>query len=415
MGRPEAIAMPAALSDPAPSDHITELLLALLADPQLSHGAALGALNPAARGHMVALARAQRVLPPLVQALEEAGLPPLPEAGLDRRAAMVRALALQAEALRLHQMLQAAGIAHRFLKGVVLAGQVYPALWARPMRDIDILLHPEDLPRAHALLAAQGGVIARYAHKSTAPTAEAKHLPPLWSPQRLIGVELHGQAIGPGCGLDVTARARLDAALWQGDGGTDRLPAPEPAAMLVHLVVHAVHDHELNNGPILICDMRHLLERGRPDPSQVAAWADQLAIAPALALALSLLPPAQVARAGLAPMLRPELRVPAQMARALLFQDPGQRNELRLAADLAQKGAGARLGLILRRLVPDRARMLDRWQMEGHTPPPPPLPVFWLWFLRQRGQQMRARDQGVAGRDPRDHLLGLRALRDETR
>lgn len=407
--------MSAAPSGSAPSDPAADLLLALLADPHPAHGAALAALDSAARAQMLAMARAQRVLAPFVHALEEADLPPLAEAALNRRAAMARALALQAEALRLHQMLQTAGIAHRFLKGVVLAGQVYPALWARPMRDIDILLHPEDLPRAHALLAAQGGVIARYAHKSATPTAEAKHLPPLWSPQRLIGVELHGQAIGPGCGLDATARARLDAALWQGDGGEGPLPAPTPAAMLVHLVVHAVHDHELNNGPVLICDLRYLLARGRPDPAQVTALADQLGIAPAMALALSLLPHAQVARAGLAPMLRPDLRLPAQTAKALLLQDPGKRTELRLAADLAQTGTGGRLGLILRRLAPDRGRMLDRWQMEGHTTPPPPLPVLWLWFVQQRGRKMRARDQGMAGLDPRDHLLGLRALRDQTR
>ena len=401
--------VPPRSADPA------RLLLALLADPHPRHGPALAALGPEGQGELVALARAQRVLAPLVLALQEAGLPPLPDRALDRRAALARALAVQAEALRLHQMLAEAGIAHRFLKGVVLAGQVYPTPWARPMRDIDILLRAEDLARAHALLVAAGGEMARYAHKDSAPDAQAKHLPPLWSPQRLIGVELHGHAISPDCGLDARARAALDAALWRGDGGPGRLPGPDRAAMLVHLVVHALHDHELNNGPVLICDMRYLLDRTPPDPKRLAALADQLGVARALALALSLLPRAQVVQAGLGGCLRDDLRLPPPMAQALLLQPPAARNELRLAADLAQQGRLGRLGLVLGRLFPARARLMDRWRMEGNSTPPPARALLWLWYLCLRTRQMRAARQTPAMGAARDHLLGLRALRDDLR
>lgn len=398
------------------------LLLDLLSDPKLQHGTALAALTPEARAQMSRLARGQRVLAPLVLALEDAALGVPDELRFDRRAALARALTIQAEALRVHQILARAGIAHRFLKGVVLAAGVYPTPWGRPMRDIDILLRPDDLLRAHALVAAEGGVMDGQAHKPVAQTdLDAKHLPPLWSPQRVIGIELHSHAIGPDCGLAAPARAALDAALWQGEhkarcGGL-ALPCPGPEAMLAHLVVHALHDHELNNGPVLISDLRHLLARTPPDPAKLGALVSALGIERALSLALSLLSERQVALAGLETALQKGVSLSPDIAMALLFQDPGQRNELRLAADIAQAGAGGRVRLLLQRALPGRRTALDRWYMEqgGTDTPPPVAPLLWLWFLRMRWQQMRARAGKVAGVDPRDHLLHLRDLRDRAR
>ncbi|MBM4438499.1 MAG: nucleotidyltransferase family protein [Actinobacteria bacterium] len=67
-----------------------------------------------------------------------------------------RAMAMQRELLRVHGILEAAGIPHVFLKGAYLAYCVYPHPALRPLRDLDILIPPERLTDARAALIAGG-------------------------------------------------------------------------------------------------------------------------------------------------------------------------------------------------------------------------------------------------------------------
>jgi hypothetical protein len=385
---------------------------------------------PAFWDSLCARAQEHRCLPALHAALAigdpalSMRLRPAPD---QQRRWLVQAMTLQAEALRLHHLLADAGIAHRFLKGIALAATVYPQIWHRPMRDIDILVAPADLAHAHAVVVAQGGVIAQYAHlgagtEQTNTTAEAKHLPPLWSPKRAIPVELHGQAASSTLGLPDAARPALDAALWRGDAGFAvggfNLPCPSREAMLLHLVIHGLHDHELNNGPILIADLVHLLRAGPMDLAYLQAQVAVMGLGRAMAMALSLLPPSLVVAAGLQPLCDTGPHLPVQMAVALLLQDKNGRNELRLAADLAQTGLWGRLRLLAGRVFASRETMLTRWQMEhGPIQPPRSLPWLWLWFLRARMRRMSgfATEQGLPATDLRSKLLSLRALRDGTR
>lgn len=383
--------------------------------------ARLAGADRAVWDQVCARARGHRCLPYLCWVLDQAGaVPSVPFDAAIRRRWGLRALSVQGECLRLTRILSEAGIAHLFLKGVPLAAAAYPEPWLRPLRDIDILVHPADLAAAQALLLDHGGPIDRYAHKTGShadPTA--KHLPPVWSPGRIIAVELHGHAADAGAGLDAEGQARLDAMLWDGAvemplaGGV--LPVPGPEALFVHLVLHGVYDHELNNGPLFLTDLIHLMARMPPDPARVAALAQDLRVARGLALALSLLPDETTGRAGIVAALRakgvdlPEL--PEDSAAALLLQDSAMRSELRLAADLAAGPKTSRLRLLASKVFPSRETMTDRWRMEGHEGPEPVSNMgFWLWFITIRLRGMRR--AGTRAPQMRDHLIRLRGLRD---
>lgn len=377
--------------------------------------------NAALWEKVCARARDHRCLPYLYRVFDQAGVAaPVPFGSGLRQRWVLRALSIQRECRHLHDILSEAGIAHVFLKGVPLAVSAYPEPWLRPLRDIDLLVAPEDLARAQALLVDRGGPIERYAHKDETPgDPDAKHLAPVWSPGRVIAVELHGHAADAGSGLGLAALARLDAALWESavdiPVGESTLPVPGPEALFVHLVMHGVYDHELNNGPLFVTDLIHLLERMPPDPLGVVALAGELGIERGLALALALVPEQTPGRAEMCDAVRAALSegdalaLSEDAAAALLLQDSAARTDLRLAADMADRTWGQRLRLMVRKTFPSHETMINRWRMEGHTAPPPARGL-WLWFITVRLRGMHRSGDSLPR--TRDHLMRLRALRD---
>ncbi len=72
------------------------------------------------------------------------------------RASAFRSLAVQSEIVRVHQLLDAAGIDHLYLKGAYLAQFAYPELGLRPMRDIDLLVSRDRALEAFQVLVNAG-------------------------------------------------------------------------------------------------------------------------------------------------------------------------------------------------------------------------------------------------------------------
>ena len=403
-------------ADFVPERFLLDLLSERLAQP-------CPAVSDAHWEQIVTLARQQRVLPYLESALHKAGLalPPAQAiAPATRRKWQMRALALQAEAMRVHVLLQDAGIEHLFLKGIVLAAQAYPSPTLRPMRDLDLLVRPSDLARARAILAQAGGELHSMAHKPAhAPTEGAKHATPVWSPRQVVSVELHGHLAEPFPGLNLTAFAQFELTIWERATsvqiGGQTLPCLAPEDMCLHLVMHGLYDHELNNGPVFVTDLLHLLRAHSLHAPALKQRARDLGIADGLSLSLSLLPSDLVAAQGLS---SDGPGLPRDMAAALLFQDGRYRTDLRLAADLAERGTFSSLRLILTRVFAPRHTMLDRWHREnGQDTPAPATPMLWVWFLNTRRRQMRAA-QGKSDNEAapfpatlQAHLLDLRALR----
>jgi hypothetical protein len=107
---------------------------------------------------LVAMASRHRMIPLLHRHLSGAAIPPEAAAELAalNRAEAHRALELAAELRRLMAALAAAGVEALAYKGPALAVQAYGDLAARSFVDLDLLVPPDDAPRALGVLDAQG-------------------------------------------------------------------------------------------------------------------------------------------------------------------------------------------------------------------------------------------------------------------
>lgn len=151
------------------------------------------------------------------------------------------------------------------LKGAYLALYVYPAAGLRPMRDLDLLLRPEQAVEAYELLKDRG-YQAMFGGMPEAHFAERRHLPPLQSPGGIC-IELHPRLISPDpqqghasdFGKELWARCKL-----RNVGGMPiRFFCPEE--LLLHLCIHASLEHKFDIGPLALVDVALLVETHRMD------------------------------------------------------------------------------------------------------------------------------------------------------
>lgn len=173
----------------------------------------------------------------------------------------VRALKIQREVQLVHRLLDDVGIPYLLLKGAYLAFHAYPHPGLRPMRDLDILVPRARAREAFNALLAQGAVRSDSGHGHP---ETAHHLPPLRSPFGAIRIELHPRLFhlkGPHEGQSELSD---DPSFWQRT--IERKVAEvavrfaSPTDLLLHLIVHSVHDHQFDNGPLVLSDMAFLLQ-----------------------------------------------------------------------------------------------------------------------------------------------------------
>jgi hypothetical protein len=170
----------------------------------------------------------------------------------------LRNLRIYRELVAVTRMLEAGGVPSVALKGAFLARFAYAEPGLRPMRDLDLLLRPEQAVRAFELLRAHG-YRAMFEGSPEAYFADRIHLPPLIGPGG-ISIELHHRLTPPG-----RQSADFENGLWTrsiseevGGAGIAFL-CPEDS--LLHLCIHATLDHQLDLGPLALEDMALLVER----------------------------------------------------------------------------------------------------------------------------------------------------------
>jgi hypothetical protein len=173
--------------------------------------------------------------------------------------AVADALAREADVLDFHRLqlerrlgevlerLAGAGLRPVLLKGAGLGHTVYRRPLDRPMRDLDLLLPPEEAELAAHLLMEAGW---RPESPAAVPAAYAghQHLPPLREPgSGLAVVELHRDLFGAGhpFGLDADG-VRDRSRLVRTPLGPVLVPAP--ADQLLHAGLHFAWAHELRWG-----------------------------------------------------------------------------------------------------------------------------------------------------------------------
>jgi len=202
-------------------------------------------------GRAVHLADGELATPTLWRALREVRDLPAPVAEALRRAAMFGDFRMQQLAGRLQQTIAAFAAAQVpvvLLKGAALGAIADPSFRLRPMTDLDLLVVPEDVPRARAALVAAGW------QETEDPTLHAlldeghHHLPPYFDPQ-LPGmrVELH-VALFPAdhsFAFDEThlrREARPAAAPFAG------ALVPSPEHLVLHACIHFAWQHAMEFG-----------------------------------------------------------------------------------------------------------------------------------------------------------------------
>lgn len=287
----------------APADLLKlRLLHALVAGPQdqASQLADLAAADWLQIDHHAA----QHRLRPLLHGLQSTAAPawPVPPAiAQDWRAAhqrsarrYLRHLSAMAE---IAQCLEAAGLPYAFLKGSALTTGLYPDPALRPLRDLDILVLPDQAEQAAELLRTNLGYTYPAPRAGLIPEdyAHHKHLRPLLCLRRKVTVELHrrladkpvrGGAPQDDVLFDPVRLLHATRSVQMGSASIRLLDWPET---LLHLVTHAVHDHQLNVGPLILCDVQIVLSRTELDMSRFWALADEAGRASAAELIFAVL------------------------------------------------------------------------------------------------------------------------------
>lgn len=250
---------------PARSEEIKLWLLRALLDPPPEHDAAIDGFDAADWELILECAAPHRLRPMLHRLARERWanreLPDRVRVYWHRTydKALARQFERRALLLEVTAELEAAGIAYAVLKGGALLGGVYPDPAVRPVRDIDLLIRPTEVARASALLIERCGCVLQ--SQLTGVQLEDysihKHAEPLWCEARSTSIELHVRLVDKprrGAGGLLFDPDRLLARAEPRVLGSRALTCLAWPETLLHLIAHAVHDHQFNNGPLLLTD-----------------------------------------------------------------------------------------------------------------------------------------------------------------
>jgi hypothetical protein len=301
------------------------------------------------------LSAAQHRLRPLLHKRAAHHAPPALAAEWERayhRAGM-RALYQRAGLIRVTRALAAAGIKAVALKGAAFVWQrgFDPAL--RPMRDLDLMVAEDRALEAHRLLRELG-----FEGEATTGLTGDKHLPGLTGPNG-VHVEIHTRLIDA-----VSPQwARRDALFRQAALARcerqGEVPVLSPGDTLLHVILHAVLDHQFNNGPLLLLDIAALVGSGRIDWPQFWDLAAETGSLRACQLALRL---GQDCLPGLAIDWRgnaPTDLTPAMLhdAAAMMLVDMDRRSELGAVGQIARLRMGERFARLRKQIGRASARV----------------------------------------------------------
>lgn len=230
-------------------------------------------------------------------------------------------------------------------KGALFAGALYADVGARPMSDVDLLVHPADLGRAEALFA-ELGFTRNYVGRARFRPRHAHDLSFSDGQDPDLQVELHYRLFHELGGDSRVERIFDRAIVVEALGRPRRVPAWDD-----HLFAVAVHaaTHAFGDQPLFVVDLRLLAERaGGVAGARDEARRRRLSVACDTALWLAGLlsspPRAALARVlGRSPLAAPPSRARSLLVRALATDDPreaarevARKVELRLVEQIVR-------------------------------------------------------------------------------
>ena len=382
-----------------PIEELKALLMALMApavaDPD---PATLSDLSDGDWHAIDAMAFQHRLYPWLHMRAEHADPQwPMPDALRERwrrayQAGVIGALTAKAAIVRLASGFADAGVPMVALKGAQLAFFDYPNEALRPMRDVDILVAPDDLPAALSVMGALGCVIPDDRDAAIARALREKHVDPIYFPAFDRHIELHHRIMepqkprGPFVPHIATEDILAEARTRMLSGQAVRYPSAQH--MLAHQVVHAAYNHRFDCGPLALSDIAMLCRDSTIDWAEFTARAQEAGYESGAMLVLAL-----VERYfGAIPGRDADATVPDDVmawGENLILQDFETRDQVKLAVEAAQGG-----GMV--------STMFERLSA-GFSEPAPEGRLRWLGNRAIRtiaqASTSRARSEAQAGGD----------------
>lgn len=304
------------------------------------------------------------------------------------REAAIRSLILQRSIFNLKLLLDAANIPFLLVKGSWLAWNAYSHPALRPMRDIDILVRPEHAVDTFKILHAAGfSQSDSFSVPFDMLLKSNKHLPGMVCPETGTKVEIHVRLFTVDakryCPVELVDFDLLYQRRQVVGAENKQLAYLSTTDTLLHIIVHAVHEHMFNNGPVVIADVFHILNHGGIEwPYFWAVAAEANWINPAQ-LVFDLVEyyhgeqkiDWHVFNRGQTPTII------IQKASVLSLQDVGARSHFTMTVDLAlENGLMAKTVRFCRRLFPTRYILADIGNVPAHSPR---IIMFYpVWFFR---------------------------------
>lgn len=163
----------------------------------------------------------------------------------------LRTTKMLASCVEILTALQQANIPAMPLKGAVLAGRYYADGLSRPLGDLDIFIHPQDIRTAGRVLRQLGYTFLKQTAKEVVYTTGQRVSHP-YNPDNIRPVELQHQALNEYGGLvhhiaPLLWQQSEEFALWAGV----RCQVPRLAALFHHVVAHASEDLLMQRGKLM--------------------------------------------------------------------------------------------------------------------------------------------------------------------
>lgn len=373
---------------------LQEALLRCCTDPEGEHGGLAELLGAASPGEAAYLFELTRIGPLAEFCLARAAAEPpamaVQLARLSRRQTL-HALSQARGLVRAAGLLRDAGIECIALKGAALAFRDYPAPQLRPLRDIDLLVRPDEAEAAQALLLSHPGY-RKPAWAGPYGIDYGHQLPEIEDQDNAVVIEIHHRLNARGW----AGEPHLLEAMWCSDetiellGTTVRVPTTQ--ANLLHLIEHATLHHGFSNGPLVLADLHFIATRAQPDWDAISHAAARMGLTRAMILVAQIarqfgarwVPPALAQRAQSAAPYAPAAAA-AMFAGREQVEAHDQLQRLRRRAE-GKSGVLAALSRISRP---------ERHQLARFSGQSPASPLRWIgypaWLMAKGGRYWRSR------------------------
>ena len=264
-------------------------LLTICAAPEDDHGQHLTALDGHGWSELAKLAARTRTAGLVARSIDRCG--GLDDAGRNAIAAIVgqaqrdalTALAQGQACARVIENMQQGGFDPIALKGLSLAFRDYPDPALRPLRDLDLLLRPDDAMAANGLLLADPK-FKRREGVATYGLEYGHQLPEIEEIKSGLVIELHHRINARGWEQEPQLVELLQNDVRSLGLLGRQVSVPSPRSNALHLIEHATLHHLFANGPLILSDLHYLFDRNTLDAEALRRDAEALGLGRALTL-----------------------------------------------------------------------------------------------------------------------------------